>query len=154
MHRVCLVNAGFQRDTSHGDWYSLSLTCQHYLNGAARDRHCVPLSCSVQMAHKIASCCFFISAFKVLTARGTGPSADSARSLRDPAYLPAGGIDSPSFLFPFASECNNQGAEQEVEDMFPGVSASLLGGMGSLISSSSLAGGSPPPGHLWEVSSL
>lgn len=54
----------------------------------------------------------------------------------------------PSSLFPFASECNNQGAEQEVEDMFLGVSASLLGGMGSLISSSSLAGGSQPPGHL------
>lgn len=148
MHRVCLVSAGCQGDAPHGDWYSLSLTCPPYLNGATRDRHCVPLSCSVQMAHKTASCHFFISAFKVLTARGTRPSADPARSLRDPAYLPAGRIDSLSSLFPFASECNNQGAEQEVEDMFLGVSASLLGGVGSLISSSSLAGGSQPPGHL------
>lgn len=152
-----MVSAGFQRDTSHGDWYSLSLTCPPDVNGAPRDRHCVPLSCSVQMAHKTASCRFFISLFKVLTARGTGPSADSALSLRDPASLPAAGIrgiDSPSFLFPFAPERNNQGAEQEVEDVFPGgVSASLLGDIGSLISSSSLAGGSQPPGHLWEVSS-
>ena len=51
------------------------------LGGATGDHHSVSPSCLAQMAQKTAWCHFFISGPRVLTARGTRPSADSAGSL-------------------------------------------------------------------------